>query len=486
MPNLVIEADGLTKSYGPRRGIEDVTFAVEEGRAFGFLGPNGAGKTTTIRVLLGFLRATGGSARLFGEDAFEMAPSLHANVAYLGSDPGFLGELTGAEQLDYLAKLRGLPRRAWARLAERLELDPTVRIRRLSRGNRQKIGVVAAFMGTEPLLILDEPTNGLDPLMQREFLALLADAREEGRTVFLSSHNLVEVERACDEVAIIRDGRIAEITNVTTLLSSHWRSINLVLAKPARCRRLRPSQRRGGRPHRSRGPPDGPRRHQPAARPDRRPRGCRHRDHDSGRRGPVPPPVPRTRQSRGPRGGVRMTALRMELRRNRSLTLWLAIAMGAYGAVMGAMYPFMVENDALFTSYMEAFPQEMLAAFGMTGSLSDPGVFFTTYIGSWLWPIMAAVVAMLLGTRVAVDLDRGFLDLPLATPVSRVRYLTGSIVGQAVAMALVATATVGALWVVGVLVGADFDPTRFALGTGSHGSSGAPSPASRPCSRSSP
>lgn len=234
MPNLVVEAAGLTKSYGPRRGIEDVTFAVEEGRAFGFLGPNGAGKTTTIRVLLGFLRATSGSARLFGEEAFEKAPLLHRNVAYLGSDPGFLGELTAAEQLDYLARLRGLPRRVWARLAERLELDPSVRIRRLSRGNRQKIGVVAAFMGTEPLLVLDEPTNGLDPLMQREFLALLADVRGEGRTVFLSSHNLVEVERACDEVAIIRGGHIVEITNVGKLLGSHWRSINLVLATPAR------------------------------------------------------------------------------------------------------------------------------------------------------------------------------------------------------------------------------------------------------------
>lgn len=159
-----------------------------------------------------------------------------------------------------------------------------------------------------------------------------------------------------------------------------------------------------------------------------------------------------------------MTALGLELRRNRSLVIWLVVAMGAYGAVMGAMYPFMVENNAVFESYMEAFPPEFLAAFGMTGSLSDPGVFFTTYIGSWLWPIMAAAVAMLLGTRVAVDLDRGFLDLPLATPVSRVRYLAGSIVGQAVALALVAAATVGGLWAAGALVGAEFDPGRFALG----------------------
>jgi ABC-2 type transport system permease protein len=139
------------------------------------------------------------------------------------------------------------------------------------------------------------------------------------------------------------------------------------------------------------------------------------------------------------------------------------VAMGGYAAVMAAMYPIMIENDELFSAYMQTFPQEFLAAFGMTGSLGDPGVFFTTYIGSWLWPIMAAVVALLLGTRVAVDLDRGFLDLPLATPVSRIRYLTGSIIGQALAMALVAAATVGVLWVVGVMVGGDFDPGRFAV-----------------------
>ena len=232
MGNLVIEAAGLTKRYGLRRGVEDVTFGVEAGEAFGFLGPNGAGKTTTIRLLLGFLRATGGRASLFGHDAFRDAPAIHADVAYLGSDPGFLGELTAAEQLGYLAALRGLPRRAWAPLVERLELDPTVRIRRLSRGNRQKIGVVAAFMGHEPLLILDEPTSGLDPLMQREFLALIAEARADGRTVFLSSHNLVEAERACDRVAIIRDGRIVDVSAVGQLLDTHWRSINLVLAAP--------------------------------------------------------------------------------------------------------------------------------------------------------------------------------------------------------------------------------------------------------------
>jgi ABC-2 type transport system ATP-binding protein len=232
MTSPVIEATGLTKRYGRQRGIEAVDFNVTEGEAFGFLGPNGAGKTTTIRLLLGFLRPTSGSARVLGRDAFREAARLHANVSYLGSDPGFLGELTGAEQLEYLGRLRGLERRAWQPLAERLELDPSVRIKRLSRGNRQKIGVVAAFMGREPLLILDEPTSGLDPLMQREFLALVAEARTEGRTLFLSSHNLVEVERACDRVAIIRDGRIVEVSAVGDLMGAHWRSINLVLDTP--------------------------------------------------------------------------------------------------------------------------------------------------------------------------------------------------------------------------------------------------------------
>jgi ABC-2 type transport system ATP-binding protein len=232
MTYLVIEAEGLTKFYGPRRGVENVDFGVVEGEAFGFLGPNGAGKTTTIRLILGFLRSTRGKVRVLGEDAFTQAARIHANIGYLGSDPGFLGELTGAEQLDYLASLRCLPKGAWRTLAERLELDPSVRIRRLSRGNRQKIGVIAAFMGHESLLVLDEPTSGLDPLMQREFLALAAEARADGRTMFLSSHNLVEVERACDRVAIIRDGRIVDVSTVGELLGSHWRSINLVLAAP--------------------------------------------------------------------------------------------------------------------------------------------------------------------------------------------------------------------------------------------------------------
>jgi ABC-type multidrug transport system ATPase subunit len=228
----VIEAIGLTKSYGRRRGIVDVEFHVHEGEVFGFLGPNGAGKTTTIRTLLGLLTPNAGRATIFGLDVWADAPRVHRQLSYLASDPGYLGGLTAAEQLDYVARLRGLPRGAWRPVGERFELDPTIPIRKLSRGNRQKVGVVQAFMGDAPLLILDEPTSGLDPLLQREFLAMLAEVRAAGRTVFLSSHNLPEVERSCDRVGIIRDGRLTEISTVQALLASHWRSVNLVLATP--------------------------------------------------------------------------------------------------------------------------------------------------------------------------------------------------------------------------------------------------------------
>ena len=157
-----------------------------------------------------------------------------------------------------MARLRGLSPGAWRPMAERLELDPTVPIRKLSRGNRQKVGVVQVFMGDEPLLVMDEPTSGLDPLMQREFLAIVAEARTAGRTIFLSSHNLPEVERACDRVAIIREGRLVDISTVSDLAASHWRSVSLVLAEPPDRRDVRSAERPGRLGGRPRRPPDGP------------------------------------------------------------------------------------------------------------------------------------------------------------------------------------------------------------------------------------
>ncbi|HSW42491.1 MAG TPA: ABC transporter ATP-binding protein [Patescibacteria group bacterium] len=228
-----IELRGLTRWYGKRRGVVDLDVTVHEGEVFGFLGPNGAGKTTTIRMLVGLIRPSAGRVTIWGLDAWHDAPALHRRMSHLGSDPGYLGELTGRQTLDHLGALRGLPRGAWASLAERLELDPDLPIRKLSRGNRQKVGVVQAFMGDEPLLVMDEPSTGLDPLMQREFLALVSEARAAGRTVFLSSHNLTEVERSCDRVAIIREGRIVKVATVAALVGDHTRSINLVLARSA-------------------------------------------------------------------------------------------------------------------------------------------------------------------------------------------------------------------------------------------------------------
>jgi ABC-2 type transport system ATP-binding protein len=229
----VIQAAGLTRMYGSRRGVLDLAFEVREGEVFGFLGPNGAGKTTTIRVLLGFLRPTAGTARVMGLDAWAAAPQVHRQVTYLGSDPAYLGELSAGQQLDYLASLRGLPKGTWRPVAERFDLDPTIPVRKLSRGNRQKVGVVATLMGHEPLLILDEPTTGLDPLMQHEFLDAIGEARAEGRTVFLSSHNLPEVERSCDRVGIIRDGRLVEVSTIEAMLASHSRRVSVSLAAPA-------------------------------------------------------------------------------------------------------------------------------------------------------------------------------------------------------------------------------------------------------------
>ncbi len=159
-----------------------------------------------------------------------------------------------------------------------------------------------------------------------------------------------------------------------------------------------------------------------------------------------------------------MTAFRLELRRNRSLTIGLAVAIGGYAVVMGLMYPILKSNDALMQQYMATFPKEFLAAFGMTGLLSDPGVFFTTYISSWLWPIIAAAAGLLIATRpVAADLDRGFLDLPLSTPASRVRYLAAAIWGQVVTIGILAAVTVLGLWAAGTAVGAGFDLARFTL-----------------------
>ncbi|GBC87769.1 putative ABC transporter ATP-binding protein YbhF [bacterium HR12] len=229
----VILADGLTKSYGSRRGVIDLTFSVSPGEVFGYLGPNGAGKTTTIRTLLDLIRPTTGRALVFGLDSHRDAVRIHARVGYLPGEFSLYDQMTGAEYLAYLASLRGgVPAERVAELAERLDVDLSARIRTLSHGNRQKIGLIQAFMHRPELLILDEPTQGLDPLIQHEFSRLIEEARAEGRTVFLSSHVMPEVERVCDRVGIIREGRLVAVEEIGDLRAKELRTLEIRFAAP--------------------------------------------------------------------------------------------------------------------------------------------------------------------------------------------------------------------------------------------------------------
>jgi ABC-2 type transport system ATP-binding protein len=228
----VIEASGLTKRYGAKRGIEDVTVAVEAAEVFGLLGPNGAGKTTTIRTLLDLLHPTSGSARIFGLDSHRDSVAIRARLGNLPGDFGYGKEASGREAVRVLARLRGVEGLGRAEaLAERFRADLDRPLGQLSRGNRQKIGLILATFHSPELLILDEPTSGLDPLMQEEFLALVAEERERGCTVLLSSHELDEVERVCDRVGIVRDGRLIAVERIRELLGKARRTVTLELAE---------------------------------------------------------------------------------------------------------------------------------------------------------------------------------------------------------------------------------------------------------------
>jgi ABC-2 type transport system ATP-binding protein len=229
----VIETEGLTKLYGTARGIEDVTIEVQAGEVFAFLGPNGAGKTTTIRTLLDLLHPTRGSARIFGLDSRRDSVAIRARLGNLPGDFGYGKGASGRQALALLAKLRGIDDRSHAeQLAKRFRADLDRPLGQLSRGNRQKVGLILALFHRPELLILDEPTSGLDPLMQEEFLALMREERERGCAVFLSSHELDEVERVCDRVAIIRDGRLIAVEQVRELLGRTRRRVDVQFAEP--------------------------------------------------------------------------------------------------------------------------------------------------------------------------------------------------------------------------------------------------------------
>jgi ABC-2 type transport system ATP-binding protein len=229
----VIEIEKLTKYYGRYRGIVDVDLVVNEGEIFGFLGPNGAGKTTTIRILLDLIRPTSGEARLFGIGTSADPVAIHRRTGYLPGEWNLYDRLTGAETIRYFANLRGGVDPAYVdNLVQRLDLDPSRRFREYSRGNKQKVGLVVALQHRPELMILDEPTAGLDPLVQQAFNELLFEAKAEGRTVFLSSHIISEVERTCDRVAIIREGRIVRLDTVEGVRALAAHEVELRFAAP--------------------------------------------------------------------------------------------------------------------------------------------------------------------------------------------------------------------------------------------------------------
>jgi ABC-2 type transport system ATP-binding protein len=230
---LVIETEGLTKTYGRSRGIEDVSLAIGQGAVFGFLGPNGAGKTTTIRTLLGLLHPTAGHASVFGLDVRRDAVAIRARLGNLPGDFAFDDRVTGAELLDLLEDLRGVIDRSYiSELADRFHADLSRPLGDLSRGNRQKIGIIQALAHRPELVMMDEPTSGLDPLMQEEFDRLIAELRADGTTVFLSSHNLTEVEGLCDRVGIMREGKLVAEQTVAEMPGRSLRRVTLVFDQP--------------------------------------------------------------------------------------------------------------------------------------------------------------------------------------------------------------------------------------------------------------
>ena len=399
-----IETEGLTKYYGEQRGIEDVTIAVEEGEVFGFLGPNGAGKTTTIRTLLDLLHPTRGSARVFGLDSRRDSVAIRRRLGNLPGDFGYGKRPTGREALALLARLRGTDGLGRAeQLAERFHADLDRPLGELSRGNRQKVGLILALFHSPDLLVLDEPTSGLDPLMQEEFLALLHEERRRGCAVFLSSHELDEVERVCDRVGIIRDGRvIAGRADVRPARQDAAPRLGRV-RRPGRAgggagdaggrrRRVRPPQLGGGLPH-------------------------------------LLPP-----QRGGRAGMIALLAAQLGERR-RAIFAW-ALPLGLMSAFIVAIYPSV--EDALAEA-IRSYPQALKEAFGI-GELANVEQYLEAEMLSLIVPLAAGYLAV---RSVAGGLsgaaESGRLDVLLSAPVSRSRLVAAGFAATAVELAAVLT-----------------------------------------------
>ena len=224
----VIHTEGLTKHYGSLHAVSDLDLEVHRGEIFGYLGPNGAGKTTTIRLLLDLIRPTSGHAHIFGMDVNRESVAVRARIGNLPGELALWNHMTGWELVDYLGGLRGgVDRRYVGELAERLDMDMTRRVKACSSGMKRKLGLIQALMHKPELLILDEPTNGLDPLVQQTFYTLMREVSREGRTVFMSSHNLPEVEHICDRVGILRSGRLEAVERIGDLKKVYFRWMTL-------------------------------------------------------------------------------------------------------------------------------------------------------------------------------------------------------------------------------------------------------------------
>lgn len=221
----VIELDNLTKYYGDILGIKDLTFEVEEGEIFGYLGPNGAGKTTTIRTLLGFLKPTQGEAYIFGRNIDKEIVTIRENVGYIPGDLSLYGHLSGKEFLNYFASLRASDSSLLDELLGIFEVPLKRKIEGYSRGMRQKLAIIQAFMHDPELVVMDEPTSGLDPLMQQKFYEFLREERRKGRTMFFSSHILSEVDKVCDRVGIIREGKLVALEGIESLKNKRGRIV---------------------------------------------------------------------------------------------------------------------------------------------------------------------------------------------------------------------------------------------------------------------
>ena len=238
-PRDMIQVESLTLQYPNGKGIQDVSFRVKEGQVLGYLGPNGAGKTTTIRCLLGYAKADRGSCSIRGLDCRRQAPGIQRFLGYLPGEIAFLDGMTGRQFLDFMSRMRGTKDNSRQKeLAELFEIDLSGKIKRYSKGMKQKVGIIAAFMHDPQVIILDEPTSGLDPLMQNRFTELVLSEKKRGKTIFMSSHIFEEVERTCDQVVIIKDGRIAMDGDIHALGQNQRRSFLVQLARPEDAARL--------------------------------------------------------------------------------------------------------------------------------------------------------------------------------------------------------------------------------------------------------